>query len=255
MRERFAIPDEQWAIVAPAIVSATRRGPKGRDDRGFFEAIGWILRTGAPWRDLPIAFGRWSRIYRRFRRWALAGRWEVLRVILERTGAKLALLDSTIIKAHPHAAGASKRTGGQAREALGRSRGGLTTKIHAVVSEHGELVRFVLTAGQVNDVTQAECLVRSGEGDVVADRAYDSDAVVAHIEALGVRAIIPSRSHRKVTRAIDREVYRRRNVVEGWFGRLKGFRRVATRYEKTRLSYAAFVVTAAFLVALSGWRA
>jgi transposase len=79
MQERWAISDEQWALVAPALYSATRRGPKGRDDRRFFEAIRWILRTGAPWRDLPMAFGNWSRSYRRFRRWALAGRWEAVR--------------------------------------------------------------------------------------------------------------------------------------------------------------------------------
>ena len=255
MFERFAMLDEQWAVLAPLIIAATRRGPKGRDHRGFFEGVRWILRTGAPWRDLPMAFGAWSCIYRRFRRWAVAGRWEALREAFGRTGAKLSLIDSTIVKAHPHAAGALRTTGGQASQALGRSRGGMTTKIHAVVSDRGELLRFVLTAGQVNDVTQASRLLRRGEGDVVADRAYDSDALIAHAQALGLRAIIPSRSHRNVIRSLDRETYRTRNVIERWFGRVKGFRRIATRYEKTSLSYAAFVATAAFLVALSGWRA
>jgi transposase len=174
---------------------------------------------------------------------------------LERPKPTLAMIDSTIVKAHAHACGALRRTGGQSSEALGRSRGGLTTKLHAVVSEGGELIRYLLTAGQVNDVTQAERLIQSGEGDIVADRAYDSDAVVEQIEALGVAAVIPSRSNRKLPRVIDREVYRQRNVIERWFGRLKNFRRVATRYDKTRLSYAAFVAMAAFLVAVSGWRA
>jgi transposase len=255
MPERFAIPDEQWAVLAPVIIAATRRGPKGRDDRGFFEAIRWILRTGAPWRDLPLAFGGWSCIYRRFRRWAVAGRWETIRQLFGRASARLSLIDSTIVKAHPHAAGALRQTGGQACEALGRSRGGLTTKIHAVVSERGELLRFVLTAGEVHDVTQATALIRANEGNVIGDRAYDSDAVIAHIEALGLKAIIPSRSHRKVARTLDRAAYRQRNIIERWFGRLKGFRRIATRYDKTLLSYAAFVATAAFLVAVSGWRA
>jgi transposase len=255
MSERLSMPDEQWAVLAPVVIAATRRGPKGRDDRGFFEAIRWILRTGAPWRDLPMAFGAWGSIYRRFRRWAVAGRWEAVRQRLGQASATLSLLDSTIVKAHPHAAGALRRTGGQVGEAHGRSRGGFTTKIHAVVSERGELVRFALTAGQVNDVTQAMALIRTGGGHVVADRAYDSDEVIHHIRALGVRAIIPSRSHRKVARTLDREVYRERNVIERWFGRLKASRRIATRYDKTRLSYAAFVATAAFLVALSGWRA
>jgi transposase len=253
MPERLGIRDEHWAVLAPVMVAATRRGPKGRDDRGFFEAVEWILRTGAPWRDLPMAFGAWSGIYRRFRRWALAERWEAIRRTRGGASAKLSLIDSTIVKAHPHAAGALKKTGGQGSEALGRSRGGLTTKIHAVVSQRGELLRFVLTAGQVNDVTQAPRLIRDGGGDVVADRAYDSDAVIAHIEALGVKAVIPARSHRKVARTLDQETYRKRNVIERWFGRVKGYRRVATRYEKTRLSYAACVAMAAFLVALSGW--
>jgi transposase len=115
------------------MAAATSRGPKGRDDKSFFEAVLWILRTGAPWRDLPEAFGKWSRSYRRFRRWALAGRWETLRHSLRRPESKLVLIDSTIIKAHPHAAGALRRTGGQSAQALGRSRGGLTTKLHAAV--------------------------------------------------------------------------------------------------------------------------
>ena len=112
MFERFAMLDEQWAVLAPLIMAATRRGPKGRDDRGFFEGVRWILRTGAPWRDLPMAFGAWSCIYRRFRRWAVAGRWEALREALGRTGAKLSLIDSTI-KAHPHAAVPCARQAGK----------------------------------------------------------------------------------------------------------------------------------------------
>src|SRR6185503_5418035 len=134
--------------------------------------------------------------YRRFRRWALAGRWETLRHNFRRAESKLVLIDSTIIKAHPHAAGALRRTGGQSAQALGRSRGGLTTKLHAAVSERGELVRYVVTAGQVNEVTQAGLLTECGEGEaVVADRAYDSDSLIQHIEAGGRAAIIPSRSN------------------------------------------------------------
>jgi putative transposase len=102
MRVRPAISNEQWVRVTAAMAAATSRGPKGRDDKNFFEAILWILRTGAPWRDLPEAFGKWSRSYRRFRRWALTGRWETLRHSLRRAESKLVLIDSTIIKAHPH---------------------------------------------------------------------------------------------------------------------------------------------------------
>lgn len=219
--------------------------------RRFIEAVVWILRTGAPWRDLAERFGPWQTIYRRFRRWALAERWETFRrhLIVVRN-AELLLLDSTIVKAHPHAAGAGK--GGQTAEALGRSRGGFTTKLHALVNDDGQLLRYVLTGGEVNDITQAEALVRAGEGgSLVGDRAYDSDAFVARIEALGMRAVIPSRSTRKLPRHLDRLAYARRNVIERWFGRLKAFRRVATRYDKTARSYLGFVAAGAALIALT----
>jgi len=90
---------------------------------------------------------------------------------------------------------------------------------------------------------------------VVGDRAYDSNDFVSHLEALDLKAVIPSRSNRLVPRLIDAEVYRRRNVIERWFGRLKQFRRIATRYDKTQRSYRGFVALAACQVVLSGWRA
>lgn len=226
------------------------RGPKG-DARRFLEAVVWILRSGAPWRDLAEKLGPWQRVYRRYRRWSLAGRWEQLRRTLGvPTRPTRLLIDSTIVKAHGHAAGASRRSGTQA---LGRSRGGFTTKLHAVVSEVGVLVSYVLTGGEVADITVARGLIRRRRLPVVGDRAYDSDAFIAHIESLGGRAVIPSRSNRRQPRALDKVAYRQRNVIERWFGRLKVFRRIATRYEKTALSYLGAVAAAAWLVALTGW--
>src|SRR5688572_13617926 len=93
-----------------------RRGPTG-DLRRFLEAVVWILRSGAPWRDLSTEFGDWRRVYRRYRRWAVAGRWERLqRWLSSSTVGELLLIDSTIVKAHPHAAGARRRGGGQPTE-------------------------------------------------------------------------------------------------------------------------------------------
>jgi len=157
--------DERWALVAPLVEQVMRRGPKG-DARRFLDAIAWILRSGAPWRDLAKDFGPWERIYRRYRRWALAGTWERLRRALSRTTAfRFLLIDSTIVKAHPHAAGALKRDG---RQALGRSRGGFTTKLHAVVTERGELVRYIVTGGEVADITH------DGSGKSAASRSGKS---------------------------------------------------------------------------------
>ncbi|MBN9160101.1 MAG: hypothetical protein BGO98_27985 [Myxococcales bacterium 68-20] len=155
---------QRWRRIAPVVTSLARRGSKG-DLRSFLEAVAWILRTGAPWRDLAKRFGPWGRICRRYRRWAVAGRWESLRTRMSPVEQRgFLLIDSTIVKAHPHAAGA-RREGGLAKsEGLGRSRGGFTTKLHAVVSERGSLVRYVLTGGEAHDITQAETLVASRDG-------------------------------------------------------------------------------------------
>lgn len=161
---------ERWARVAPLVERVLGPGPRG-DLRRFLDAVVWILRSGAPWRDLAHGLGNWQSVYRRYRRWALNGRSERLRQTLG-LGArpKLLLIDSAIVKAHAHAAGALQRMGYQA---LGRSRGGFTTKLHAVVNEHGELVRYVLTGGEVADITQARGLLRYRRVGVVGDRAYD----------------------------------------------------------------------------------
>jgi len=106
----------------------------------------------------------------------------------------------------------------------------------------------------VNDITQAVALVPTCEASaVVGDRGYDADAFIAHVERLGMRAVIPARSHRRVCRPLDRARYAERNVIERLFGRLKQYRRVATRYDKTADSYLGFVAAAGWLTALSGW--
>lgn len=249
---RAFFSDAEWSSFESVVSSLTRRGPKG-DLRRFLEAIVWIARTGAPWRDLSERFGRWEAIYRRFRRWAVSGRWEALRRALTVvSNGALLLVDSTIVKAHAHAAGA--RDTDPRAEGLGRSRGGFTTKLHALVTDGGALLRYVLTGGEVNDITQASVLVRAREGrGVVGDRAHDSDGFVRRIAAMRMRAVIPSRSTRRRPRVLDRAAYAKRNVIERWFGRLKAFRRIATRYDKTACSYLGFVAMAAALVTLSGW--
>jgi transposase len=90
---------------------------------------------------------------------------------------------------------------------------------------------------------------------VVADRAYDSDAFLAAVTGSGMRAVVPSRATRRSPRSLDSEAYGRRNVIERWFGRVKQYRRVATRYDKTATSYGSFAAPAALCTRLSGWAA
>lgn len=134
---------------------------------------------------------------------------------------------------------------------MGRSRGGFGTKIHASVSGLGLPLRVILTAGQEADVTQADSLIEGVAAEVViADKGYDSTAVVEQIEKQGAEAVIPSRKNRKEPRAYDRERYRDRNLAERFWRRVKEDRRVATRYEKTARNFLGFVLLASIMVLL-----
>jgi transposase len=143
------------------------------------------------------------------------------------------------------------RPGGQADQALGRSRGGFGTKIHGAVSGLGLPVKLHLSGGQVADVTQAERLIAgTASAVVIADRGYDSAAVVAAVEATGAEAVIPTQKNRKVQRAYDRALYRGRGVGENFWAKLKQYRRVATRYDKTDECFLGFVHLASVMVML-----
>ena len=134
---------------------------------------------------------------------------------------------------------------------MGRSRGGFGTKIHAAVNGLGLPVRLVLTPGQAADVTQAETLIEGAPFEVViADRGYDSQAVVTVIERGGGEAVIPSQKNRKVQRAYDRERYKDRNLAERFWAKVKHYRRVATRYEKTARNFLAMVHAASIMLLL-----
>jgi transposase len=122
----------------------------------------------------------------------------------------------------------------------------LTTKIHACVEGLGQLVCCILTGGQVNDVTQGvPLLAQIDPGAVLADKAYDADALLDCIAGKGARAVIPPKANRKVQRPFDRHQYRNRNVIERFFAHLKQFRRVATRYDKLASRFESFVLIAA----------
>ena len=126
--------------------------------------------------------------------------------------------------------------GGQ-REALGRSRGGLSTKIHLVADAQGRPVRFSLTGGQRADVSQAIPLLTGIEtGAVIADKGYENNRLPAFIRDQGAEAVIPPKSNRREPWEYDRELYRQRNLIERSFNKLKHWRRIATRYDR-RSSY------------------
>ena len=138
------------------------------------------------------------------------------------------------------------KKGTQQTEALGRSRGGFTTKLHARCDARGLPLGFVLTPGQAHDVQGFAPLFRM-IGDRIeaflADRGYDADAIREEIADAGVEAIIPAKANRRTPAPHDRVKYRWRNLVER-LNKLKNWRRVATRYDKTKESYLGFVALA-----------
>jgi len=106
-------------------------------------------------------------------------------------------------------------------------------------------VDFIVTAGQVNDCTQAIGLLGERKVEyVLADKGYDSDAIVEHVARMGAVAIIPPKRNRKQQREYDKTLYKQRNRIERCFSRLKHFRRFATRYEKNKTNFIALVALA-----------
>lgn len=211
----------------------------------MLNGIFYMLRTGSPWRDLLERYGPHTTVYNRFNRWARAGVWvRVFETLSARSPSSMALIDSSIMRAHQHAAGGKR--GGGPDHAIGRSRGGLSTKINAVVDENGLPVRLVLSAGQAHNLKAVpELLAGLKCRHVVADRGYDADALLDLIRIRGAKAHIPSTSQRIVHRSVNRRIYRQRNLVERFFCKLKHFRRVATRFDKLASNFLAAVALAA----------
>ena len=120
-----------------------------------------------------------------------------------------------------------------------------------VVNGLGMPVEFKLTPGQVADITEAEALLAGYDFDAaMGDKGYDSKKLVEYIKSRGAEAVIPPRSHLKDQREFDHHLYKERNLVERFINRIKQFRRVATRYEKTARNFLAFVQVAAITVLL-----
>ena len=173
---RHGLRGDQFARIEKLLPG--RPGHVGRDsefgNRLFVEAVIWKFRTGVPWRDMPARFGAWKNIDTRFSRWAVKGIWEsFFKAVADDPDTEYAMIDATIVRAHQHSAGARKKP--IVNQAIGRSRGGLTTKIHMVVDALGNPLAFSLTGGQVHDITQAETLTAKIQAEaLLADKGYDS---------------------------------------------------------------------------------
>ncbi|QZO01166.1 IS5 family transposase [Chenggangzhangella methanolivorans] len=229
---RHELSDDEWRIIEP-LLPRNSRGVARVDDRRVINGILWRFRTGSSWRDVPERYGPRTTLYNRFSRWRAAGVWDrLLAAVSEAYDGDIVMIDSSCVRVHQH--GAAGKKGGSGDPCMGRSRGGLTTKIHALVDAEGRPIRIELTAGQAGDAPVAATLladIRPGAA-VVADKAYDTDGVRAFVQDRGAWPNIPPRSIRKATFSFSRWVYRQRNLVERFFNRIKQMRGIATRYDR-----------------------
>jgi transposase len=253
--ENRALTDEQWAKLEP-LIERCRPPHKTEhiDLRGTIAAIIWRHKKGAPWRDIPAELGPWWRAEQTFRRWSRHGVWERLLDLAQAHGAVelgMVYLDGTSIRAHHKAAGAIKngRTSAQrdADEGLGRSRGGFGTKACVIADASGRAIGFALAPGQAHELPLAPMLLTLLVAIplwILGDRGYSSHAFRELIWSLGARPAIPPKGNEAPV-ACPSWIYPNRNRVERLWARLKEWRAVATRYEKTARSFMGVLCMAA----------
>jgi transposase len=217
-------------------------GGVAKDNRWFINAVWYVAKTGIPWRDMPERFGKWDTVYHRFNEWSKKGVWRRVFEAVKDPDLEWLMIDSTVIRAHHHAA---CMNGGVDDQALGRSRGGFGTKIHMAVEALGHPVSIELSPGQDADVTPAEALLGDHRPEaVLGDKGYDSDAFVAAVESRGAEAVIPPKKNLVDPRAYDTV----ENKVERCVNALKQCRRVTTRYEKTARNFLGMVLLVATII-------
>ena len=211
------------------------------------ESILFVLTEGCSWRAIDRPQARWNSVYQYFRRWCQRG---TVQKVLTQFGPELApgwhFVDSTHVKVH---ADGSNPAGGQAAQAMGRTKGGLNTKIHALVNVRSQVLVIALSAGNDVDISLAEelaeCLPENST--LIGDKAYDSSTLRQTTGAKGVKTCIPARINRTTAVPFSATVYRRRHRVENFFERIKRYRRVATRYDKLAETFLGFVCLAILL--------
>ncbi|MFX0543905.1 IS5 family transposase [Roseovarius sp. S4756] len=249
MSNLFWLTDEQMTRLRPYFPKS--HGKPRVDDRRVLSGIIFINRNGLRWCDAPKEYGPAKTLYNRWKRWSEMG---VFARIFEGLAAEAPeqatiMIDATYLKAHRTASSLRGKKGGRGR-LIGRTKGGMNTKLHAITDTKGRPIRFFMSAGQVSDYTGAaallSCLPKAEW--LLGDRGYDADWFREALNSKGIKPCIPGRKARKTVVKYDKRRYKRRNRIEIMFGRLKDWRRVATRYDRCPKVFLSAVALAATVI-------
>lgn len=186
----------------------------------------------------------YGKIYYWWRKWVDSGIIDqVFQVLVTAEPTREGHGDSTCAKVHKSANSQSQTS---EEQMVGTSKGGKNTKIHGMVNEYGMAIRLFLSPGNDHDCKHAPGLLKNLElGTAVFDKAYDTNPIREAIAAMGAVACIPSKSNRREPIPHDKQMYKRRHLVENFFQRIKEHRAIATRYEKLSTTFGALVTLAA----------
>lgn len=236
MTHLFWLTEAQMSRLRPFFPRS--HGKPRVDDRRVLSGIVHVNRNGLRWRDAPSAYGSHKTLYSRWRRWSRMGVFArmLLALAQARQEADVLMIDATHLKVHRTAASLRVRMGLKTgRRMIGRTKGGLNSKLHVVADTKGRPIQMFLSAGHRSDYVGALALLSSlpPAKALIADRGYDADWLRAALADRGIVACIPARRGRRTTIQHDPSLYRLRHRVENMFARLKDWRRVATRYDRS----------------------
>lgn len=239
---RLMLSDELWSKLK--VIMLQHRIYNKPNLRILVEAILYRMRVGCPWRDLPAEFGCWNSIYQQFNRWSSKNKLMcIFKTLVQEPDLEWEFIDGSIVRAHQHSSGGC----GDKNQAIGKSAGGNTTKIHMAVDGYGLPIEFELTGGEVHDCKIAPNLIDKlpPANFIVADKGYDSEEIREQIRKKSSKPVIPRKKYSKTgNNDVDWGLYKYRHLVENVFARLKHFRAIATRYDKLKRNYKSMLAIA-----------
>ncbi|WP_227004864.1 IS5 family transposase [Acetobacter senegalensis] len=246
MSDLYWLTDEQMDRLRPFFPKSHRR-PRVYDRR-VLSGIIFVNRNGLRWHDAPREYAPHKTLWKR---WITMGIFIRMMdgLAAGKAEPQTVMIDATYLKAHRTASSLRLKKGSCGR-LIGRTKGGMNTKLHAVTDRNGCPLDFFMTAGQISDHTGAAALLDGLPPAewMLADRGYDADWFRDALKEKGIKPCIPGRKSCGKPIKYDKRKYKRRNLIEIMFGRLKDWRRVTTRYDRCSTDFLSAICLAATVI-------